>query len=101
MSSDELLPLRHVGLSGKVSTVHTKQLDTFRAWVKEIGGVTKVAKLLGHSVPYLSRIHNGSRTPGLQLATRIERAAGVSYANGTEREERLQPMRLPASGWVE
>jgi DNA-binding transcriptional regulator YdaS (Cro superfamily) len=76
----------------------TKQLETFRAWVKEQGGVTKVARLLGHSTPHISRIHKGTRVPALALAARIEKASGpVTLV----RPDHIEICYLPASGWVE
>jgi hypothetical protein len=79
------------------------QFSRFRAWVEDVGGVAKAAKLLNVSVSFVSRVYHETRTPGRALASRIEKGAGLRVVDleSTPPDEMPYSPRLPASGWDE
>lgn len=60
------------------------QVQTFCAWVKELGGTGKAAHAIGCSDAYVSNIKMGRRKPGRTLAAKIQAAGGPAATGWDE-----------------
>ena len=54
-----------------------KTLRRFQAYVDASGGATRAASLLGCTRQAAEYLYLGTRSPGMQLAARIEKLAGI------------------------